>query len=183
MLVLAEQRAEGVDWRQAAATRGSPAFRATQREHGLPFPPLPSQHEHFLFLTKAHLLAVMQANRQHRREGCPSSPCAPCATTVTRTPGAGGREQLPQRRRAGSHLPARVPPTAGKGGTANTSSARDEQLHLGVPIQPAPGKLQGWWETSALTARRKFPVPGGDESAALPTPLSAPRALRNSSLT
>lgn len=55
-------------------------------------PPFHSQCEHFLFLTKPNLSAIMLATRPHQREGCSSSHHIYCAATVTQIPEAPGRE-------------------------------------------------------------------------------------------
>lgn len=60
MLVLADQRAEGMDWCQAAATRGFPDFRVMlHKKKTEKIPPFHPQHEYFLFLTKTNLFAIM----------------------------------------------------------------------------------------------------------------------------
>lgn len=61
MLFLADQRAEGMDWCQAAATRGFPDFCVMLHKNQASFPPplFHSQCEYFLFLTKNNLFAIM----------------------------------------------------------------------------------------------------------------------------
>lgn len=86
MLVLADQRAEGMDWCQVAATRGFPDFCVMLHTHThngkkkLFFSPLHSGHEHSLLLRKKTQTSLScTGGKQALTQRTHRYPCAPIA--------------------------------------------------------------------------------------------------------
>lgn len=89
-----------------------------------PSPPLPSRCQHFLFLTRNHASASLQAQGHQQRGGCPAPRSLCCLRCPVPREGGDGHKARAE------PLPAEIPGTTWESSTTDTSSSsRNKQLH------------------------------------------------------